>query len=96
MAQSETAVIAELTSHGAYVMPAMKDVLDGIRKTETIIQRSMLQVTEQRRGGRKERGKEREDKKASIRGEEKPVKQTDHAADAMRYYINSLPDWRFE
>ena len=36
------------------------------------------------------------DEKAALRGEEKPVKQNDHALDALRYYVNSLPDWRFE
>ena len=33
---------------------------------------------------------------AEMRGEEKPVKQNDHSADALRYYVNSLPDWRFD
>ena len=36
------------------------------------------------------------DDKASQRGEEKPVKQSDHGLDALRYYVNSLPDWRLE
>lgn len=93
---SAASFIAELQSRGAYVIPANNDVLDGIRKTANLIQRRMLQVNEQCIGLIDEMGTYMWDNKASIRGEEKPVKQTDHAADAMRYYINSLPDWRFE
>jgi PBSX family phage terminase len=36
------------------------------------------------------------DEKAGQRGDEKPLKERDHGPDALRYYINSLPDWRFE
>ena len=36
------------------------------------------------------------DDKAAMRGEEKPVKQSDHSLDALRYRVNGLPDWRFE
>ena len=36
------------------------------------------------------------DDKAAQRGEEKPVKQQDHGPDALRYFVNDLPDWRFE
>ena len=36
------------------------------------------------------------DDKAALRGEEKPVKQQDHGPDALRYFVNYLPDWRFE
>ena len=36
------------------------------------------------------------DDKAALLGVEKPVKENDHAMDALRYFVNSLPDWRFE
>lgn len=29
-------------------------------------------------------------------GEDKPLKERDHGPDALRYFANSLPDWRFE
>jgi hypothetical protein len=35
------------------------------------------------------------DELAARRGEEKPVKQQDHAMDACRYYVQTmLPKWR--
>ena len=36
------------------------------------------------------------DEKAAIAGKEQPIKQNDHSMDALRYYVNSLPLWRFE
>ena len=36
------------------------------------------------------------DDKASMRGEERPIKQNDHDMDSCRYFCNYLPDWRFE
>ena len=36
------------------------------------------------------------DEKAAGHGDEKPVKEYDHSADALRYYVNSLPKWRIE
>lgn len=93
---SAASFIAELRSRGVYVTSADNDVLDGIRKTANLIQRRIIQVNERCTGLIDEMGTYMWDDKASMRGEEKPVKQMDHAADAMRYYINSLPDWRFE
>ena len=35
------------------------------------------------------------DERAARNGEEKPVKQADHAMDALRYYVHTmLPKWR--
>ena len=35
------------------------------------------------------------DDKASLRGDEKPLKVNDHAMDAMRYLCRTImPDWR--
>lgn len=36
------------------------------------------------------------DDKAAQRGDEKPIKQQDHSEDALRYFVNYLPEWRFE
>lgn len=93
---SAASFIAELRSRGMYVIPANNDVLDGIRKTATLLQRRQIQVNDQCRTVLDEFGAYVWDDKAAARGEERPVKQFDHSMDALRYYINSLPDWRFE
>ena len=93
---SAASFIAELRSRGMYVIPANNDVMDGIRKTATLLQRRQIQVNDQCRTVLDEFGAYVWDNKAAARGEERPVKQFDHSMDALRYYINSLPDWRFE
>lgn len=93
---SAASFIAALERRGVYVIAADNNVLDGIRKTGNLIQRRRLLVNESCSGLIDELGTYRWDDKAAMRGEEKPVKECDHAPDALRYYVNSLPDWRFE
>lgn len=93
---SAASFIAALERRGVYVIAADNNVLDGIRKTGNLIQRRRLLVNETCVGLLDELGTYRWDDKAAMRGEEKPVKECDHAPDALRYYVNSLPDWRFE
>lgn len=93
---SAASFIAALERRGVYVIAADNNVLDGIRKTGNLIQRRRLLINESCAGLLDELGTYRWDDKAAMRGEEKPVKECDHAPDALRYYVNSLPDWRFE
>ena len=93
---SAASFIVELQSRGVYVIPAENDVLDGIRKTSTLFQARRLLIHERCAGLLDEIGMYIWDEKASLRGEERPVKERDHGPDALRYYVNSLPDWRFE
>ena len=93
---SAASFIEELRRRGAYVVKADNNVLDGIRKTAGLIGRRVIQICEACGCLIGEMGTYVWDEKASQRGEEKPVKQNDHSADALRYYVNSLPDWRFE
>ena len=93
---SAASFIVELQSRGVYVIPAENEVLDGIRKTSTLFHTRRLLVNERCAGLLDEIGTYIWDEKASLRGEERPVKERDHGPDALRYYINSLPDWRFE
>lgn len=93
---SAASFIAELRSRGVYVIPADNDVLDGIRKTATLIQQRKIQVCTMCETVLDEMGVYLWDEKASINGKERPVKQNDHSMDALRYYVNYLPDWRFE
>lgn len=93
---SAASFIAALRRRGVYVIEADNTVLDGIRRVGALFQRGQLVVRDTCAGLLDELGSYRWDDKAAQRGEEKPVKQLDHAPDALRYFVNSLPDWRFE
>ena len=93
---SAASFIAELRSRGLYVIPADNNVIDGIRKTANLLQKRVIQVCSKCNRIIDEMGAYLWDDKAAQRGEEKPIKQSDHSLDALRYYINSLPEWRFE
>lgn len=94
---SAASFIVALRQRGVYVREAANEVLDGIRKVGTLFQRRALLVNEAHCMGLiGELGTYLWDEKAALRGEEKPVKQQDHGPDALRYFVNSLPDWRFE
>lgn len=93
---SAASFIAALRRRGVYVVEADNTVLDGIRRVGALFHRGQLLVHDTCTGLMDELGSYRWDDKAAARGEEKPVKQLDHAPDALRYFVNSLPDWRFE
>lgn len=93
---SAASFIAELRSRGVYVIPAENEVLDGIRKTSTLIRQRKIQICTSCEALLDEMGVYMWDEKSAIYGKEQPVKQNDHSLDALRYYINYLPDWRFE
>ena len=93
---SAASFITELKSRGIYVIAADNEVLDGIRKTATLIKQRKIQVCTVCETVLDEMGVYLWDEKASLAGKEQPVKQNDHSMDALRYYINYLPDWRFE
>lgn len=93
---SAASFIAELKSRGVYVIPANNDVLDGIRKTATLIQQRKIQICTSCEALLDEMGLYMWDDKAALGGIERPIKQNDHSIDGLRYYINSLPSWRFE
>lgn len=94
---SAASFIAELRSRGIFVKDADNNVLDGIRKTGSLIYRHRLEINRINCPGLcDEMGGYMWDEKAAARGEEKPLKERDHGPDALRYYVNDLPDWRFE
>lgn len=93
---SAASFIAELRSRGVYVLSADNDVIDGIRRTAALLQSRKIKINESCAGLIDEMGTYLWDEKASMRGEERPVKERDHGPDALRYFVNSLPDWRFE
>lgn len=94
---SAASFVVALRQRGVYVREADNDVSDGIRRTGTLFTRRRLLVNEANCMGLiDELGTYMWDDKAALRGEEKPVKQQDHGPDALRYFVNYLPDWRFE
>lgn len=93
---SAASFIVALRQRGVYVQEATNDVLDGIRKTSVLFNRRELLINEACAGLLDELGTYLWDEKAAGHGEEKPVKQQDHGPDALRYFVNYLPDWRFE
>jgi PBSX family phage terminase large subunit len=88
--------ITALRRRGVYVMEGNNDVLNGIRKCSTLLSHRDLLISTDCEGLLDELGTYRWDDKAALMGVDKPIKQQDHGPDALRYYINSLPDWRFE
>ena len=93
---SAASFIQELRGRGIIVTAANNDVLDGIRKTSSLFARNKLMVNvENCPGLTDELHSYVWDDKATLIGEDKPVKEQDHGPDALRYYVNSLPSWRF-
>lgn len=94
---SAASFIAALRHRGIYVIPADNTVLDGIRRTATLIRRRKLLIHRQRcKPLLGEMGTYLWDEKACRHGEDKPLKERDHGPDALRYFCNYLPEWRFE
>ena len=93
---SAASFIEELKRRGVYVIQADNEVLDGIRRTAALLQTRRIKIHESCAGLIDELGTYIWDEKASMRGEERPVKERDHGPDALRYFVNTLPDWRFE
>lgn len=92
---SAASFIAELRQRGHRVKTANNEVIDGIRMTATMIARKKLKVNKNCRNVRSEVDSYRWDEKAAMRGEEKPLKEKDHAMDALRYYIKTkIKAWR--
>jgi len=80
----------ELRNRGYRVKNAVNDVLEGIRTTASMIQMGAVKADKTCVKLRQELETYVWDQKAKERGEEKPVKQKDHAMDAMRYLVKTL------
>lgn len=93
---SAASFIMALRQRGVYVIEANNAVLSGIQKVARLLARRVLLIHESCTGLLDEMEAYRWDDKAADLGVEKPVKELDHGPDALRYYTNSLPDWRFE
>lgn len=82
--------IAELRKRGYKVLKGDNDVLDGIRTTGALLNRGDLIFSDTCKSTIKEFGSYVWDAKAAAGGEDRPVKEHDHAMDAMRYMVYTV------
>lgn len=79
-----------LQQRGYEVIPANNDVLDGIRLTQTVMNNGAIRFAPHLDNLFKEFASYIWDDKAAQRGEDKVVKDHDHAMDAMRYFCMNV------
>lgn len=87
---SAASFIAALRKRKYFITQAKNSVLDGIRNTGTQIALNKFYVYESCVNTIKEFQAYSWDIKASKQGEDKPIKDFDHAMDALRYYFNTF------
>jgi PBSX family phage terminase large subunit len=92
---SAAAFKIELIQRGLEVVDANNDVLVGIHRVSEVMACKALRVRKDLDNFLREKGVYAWDKKASEKGEERPMKVNDHTQDAGRYGIQELfPEWR--
>lgn len=87
---SAASFIAELTKRGFKVVAADNAVEDGIRLVATMLNLGRIIFASSCENTVQEFGSYIWDAKAAERGEDKPVKQHDHAMDAVRYFVYTV------
>ena len=87
---SAASFIAELKERGYTIKKAKNDVLDGIRFVASLLNQDLIAISDQCPNTIKEFRSYIWDQKASEHGEDKPVKQHDHAMDALRYFCYTI------
>jgi len=87
---SAASFIAELRKRGYEVKKAKNDVEDGIRLVSTLLNTGKIIFSEACTNTIKEFASYIWDAKAAERGEDKPIKQYDHAMDAVRYFCYTI------
>lgn len=87
---SAASFIALLRERGYRVRKARNDVLDGIRYTGTQLNMGNITFSNKCKNTIQEFGSYVWDAKACERGEDKPLKQHDHAMDAVRYFCFTI------
>lgn len=80
----------ELRSRGIRVREADNEVLDGIRMTATMLAKRRIKIHERCVNTKREFASYIWDEKAVKRGEDKPLKENDHAMDALRYVVKTM------
>ena len=87
---SAASFIALLRKRGFKIIKARNDVLDGIRFVGTLLNLGAIFFLRKCTNTIKEFGSYIWDAKACERGEDKPIKQHDHAMDAVRYFCYTI------
>lgn len=87
---SAASFIAELKKRKFNIKKAKNDVLDGIRFTASLLSEWKIFFSKKCTNTIKEFNSYVWDEKAANRGEDKPVKENDHAMDAVRYYCYTI------
>lgn len=87
---SAASFIAELRKRGYKVLKAKNDVEDGIRVVGTKLNQDKIIFADSCQNTIKEFGSYIWDEKAAERGEDRPVKDHDHAMDAIRYFVYTI------
>lgn len=87
---SAASFIAQLRKDGFNVVKAKNDVLDGIRATQVAMNKGSIYFSSKCKNLFTEFASYIWDEKATERGEDKPVKQFDHACDALRYFVYTV------
>lgn len=92
---SAASMKAEMTLRGVWHEDAKNDVLDGIRTVANLLAKKKIRIHERCVRLNGELQTYAWDKKASEKGEDKPIKQHDHAPDALRYFCHTcVPEYR--
>lgn len=89
---SAASFIAECRKRGISCIKAKNDVLYGIRNVAKLLGTEKIKVNAACKRTIDEFGAYRWDDKASERGEDRPVKENDHAMDALRYVVFTVLD----
>lgn len=87
---SAASFITELNNRGFKTMKADNDVEDGIRLVSTLLNAGRIVFSQSCINTIKEFASYIWDPKAAERGEDKPIKQHDHAMDAVRYFCYTI------
>ena len=87
---SAASFIAELKKRGYRIKKAKNDVLDGIRFVATLLNQEKIAFSTECKNTIQEFTSYIWDAKASQKGEDKPIKQHDHAMDAVRYFCYTI------
>lgn len=87
---SAASFITELNNRGYKTVKADNDVEDGIRLVSTLLNTEKIAFSQSCIDTIKEFASYIWDPKAADRGEDKPIKQHDHAMDAVRYFCYTI------
>lgn len=87
---SAASFIAELKKRGFRIKRAKNDVLEGIRNVGNALKNRLILFNDCNIETFKEFETYIWDEKASIKGEDKPIKENDHHMDELRYFVNTI------